>query len=445
MIQGAQTMSTTKKRRREKENFDDYEQVDHMEVVVMVAQDVDNDDDVANVEVKNDGKVGVINDDKGGSKIEGNYGGKNDCNDDTNDVGIDDLVDIEAHQNGNNDDNSNNNEGDEDNFEDNDDDDDFEPDEDDNDDEYIDDDYDPLREAIMRGESSDTILALIESNTIAVRQESFAGDYPLHLACYYGLPDNVVMRLIELFPEAVKHENDLGLLPFHIGCRYEASENVMMKLIETFPEISNIMHCVEWFEGCALTMAIDVKQSEAVIRKLIDLNPKVLDGPDRLGYCPVHHAVNSNLRAVVTYMLELSPGLIHRKVLFGQTPLDLAVRKGDPELVQYMINRFKIPVNSKRDEDGATLLHFACRDVIEEIVEILLQQPGINVNATNTRMETPLHQLIRSNHEWNKRIRIVQKVLDHPHILIEEKDGLNKTPLDIIKRLRGKRRATISG
>ena len=66
---------------------------------------------------------------------------------------------------------------------------------------------------------------------------------------------------------------------------------------------------------------------------------------------------------------------------------------------RYLLLKEVVPVTHERrldatDEDGATILHWACRGNSLEVVKLLLQQ-GVNVGLRNSNWETPLEDLKR--------------------------------------------------
>lgn len=201
-----------------------------------------------------------------------------------------------------------------------------------------------------------------------------------------------------------------------------------------FPEVAFIILNFHWFDGFALHMACRYLQSEAVVKKLIEINPRVLQEQDRGGRCPIHCVVHGS-KAACKYMLELDPMSIHRQTHKGYTPLRLAIHANDPDLVEFMMKRCNIPVNL-RDRDRRTLLHIASMCHADKVVVMLLQHPEINVNAIDNRKDTPLHLVFfleEINPKWEQRLFIVKKLLKHPFIIIDGKNNDNKTPLDICK------------
>jgi cytohesin len=72
----------------------------------------------------------------------------------------------------------------------------------------------------------------------------------------------------------------------------------------------------------------------------------------------------------------------------GNTPLDVAVFRGDHELIKLLLAN-EADVNARRPSDGATVLHLAVQSGNREIVELLLTNKA-DVNARNNDGLTPL-------------------------------------------------------
>ncbi|MDR2807028.1 MAG: ankyrin repeat domain-containing protein [Puniceicoccales bacterium] len=80
----------------------------------------------------------------------------------------------------------------------------------------------------------------------------------------------------------------------------------------------------------------------------------------------------------------------------NNTLLLKAVSNGCADIVDLLLQYSGIEINVQ-NKDGDTPLHLAMRNSISQIVELLLQRPGINVNILNKDGDTPLHVAIRNN------------------------------------------------
>ena len=74
----------------------------------------------------------------------------------------------------------------------------------------------------------------------------------------------------------------------------------------------------------------------------------------------------------------------------GRTPLYIAARKGQTEVVAALLATPGIDVN-KEDKDGRTPLFIAAQQGHTEVVAALLATPGIDVNKEDKDGRTPLY------------------------------------------------------
>jgi Ankyrin repeats (3 copies) len=208
--------------------------------------------------------------------------------------------------------------------------------------------------------------------------------------------EEVVLKMIELLPSAVKETNREELYPLHLACK-AGSETLIMKLLEMFPLAASIPSSGKSF---ALHLACDYYKSLAVIQKLVSLYPTALNMKDSLGWYPIHNATysghNQNGRQVINYLIEVDPLSLKRQCRKdGRTALHVAVKcqsYDSYDMVRYLVHDQDVPINMK-DNDGMTpLLHLACQRMYrhEGMVNILLQHPNIDVNERDKWYQTPI-------------------------------------------------------
>ena len=80
--------------------------------------------------------------------------------------------------------------------------------------------------------------------------------------------------------------------------------------------------------------------------------------------------------------------------------------------------------NTKVGRDNWTCLMRAIRGNHEEVVDLLLAQPGLDVNAKNNSNRTALHYACDKGN-----IAILSKLLAVPGILLNERDNKGTTPI----------------
>lgn len=290
-----------------------------------------------------------------------------------------------------------------------------------------------LQRAIEEKETINTILELIELLPSEVKHKNKREEYPLHAACYYG-HNYLVMKLIELYPEASKHKDSRGMYPLHVACRNYHSHDVVMKLIDIFPEA--VLNSTRI--GTALHLACSSTNiSETIVRKLIEINPRAIhEKDDEFGRYPIQYAINSSQPiAIITLLLDGDPVGMKQRDTFdlrcNENLCSAACEANNADFISYLMQRSDYGIN-RTDRKEMTPLHYACDHLRDEILEIMFQYPDIDVNAANNYDDTPLHTTLRSFEDFfdtERCVNIVQQLLDHPFILIDQKNYDGETPL----------------
>lgn len=341
---------------------------------------------------------------------------------------------------------------------------------------------DTLQRYLYERYPDNDILEFIQRKPNSVQQITDYREYTLHIACQYDHPDNVIMKLIELFPIAARHVNSKGDLPLHIACRNGQSKLVVMKLIEIYPlavetkdrclyyplhlactnsccnnSIDVVKKLLEIYpeaaykvvksHGYALHLACKNLASEAVIRKLVEVNPKALNKriDNNKGYYPIHITIDSHridnlmhdsqLIAVIRYLLEADPIALTRQTLKGESPIHMACTFRTMHVVELILQHSNVIRNSNiilniKDRGGMTALHRACMNCKYPAITKLLEHPDIHVNARDNVDETPLHKVVRLPVDHS--VHVIQQLFDHSQISINTRNKHNKTPLELI-------------
>jgi len=80
----------------------------------------------------------------------------------------------------------------------------------------------------------------------------------------------------------------------------------------------------------------------------------------------------------------------------GSTPLHLAARRGNDEIVKVFLDQPSVEVDAK-DDSGKTALHLACSEGHRKVCQILLNF-GADIKAVSADKTTPLHSAILNGH-----------------------------------------------
>ena len=110
------------------------------------------------------------------------------------------------------------------------------------------------------------------------------------------------------------------------------------------------------------------------------------------------------------------------------TPLIVAANYGHAEIVRLLLEQSGINVNAS-DKSGSTALHSASQYGHADIVSILLDQRGIDVIASDHGNQTALHLAAGCGHA-----DIVRILLDRSGIDVNASDDDNQTPLHLASR-----------
>ena len=82
-----------------------------------------------------------------------------------------------------------------------------------------------------------------------------------------------------------------------------------------------------------------------------------------------------------------------------------ACRNGQKSIVKILLERGGIDPN-RRDAEGNTALHYACREGYRDLAVLLLEK-GADASSANNRGETPLHAAARKGNR-----EILARLLD---------------------------------
>lgn len=91
---------------------------------------------------------------------------------------------------------------------------------------------------------------------------------------------------------------------------------------------------------------------------------------------------------------------------YNETPLFIAVMQRQPEVVAYFLELGANPNVQTLRSDRDTALHYAASRGMNEIVEQLLSHPGIRLNELNGRGLTPLHCAIKNHGVVDERTQL---------------------------------------
>jgi cytohesin len=180
----------------------------------------------------------------------------------------------------------------------------------------------------------------------------------------------------------------------------------------------------------ALFKAIDSMNNEAAIAALLakGANVNAIDHVLWPGESPLHLAVIKGNKEIVETLVAKGAN-INAKNNNGDTPLHFALG-GNKEVIEVLVAK-GADVNAKNN-DGVTPLYKAIVSRNQAVIEVLLAAEALSVNATDDIGNTPLHYaaLVGS------KIAIEKLVAKEANVNVKNNDG--NTPLHLAAAIRGK-------
>ena len=103
----------------------------------------------------------------------------------------------------------------------------------------------------------------------------------------------------------------------------------------------------------------------------------------------------------------------------GLTALHVAAENDHEDVVKLLLQQPGIDVNV-RDSDGRTALHYTAYNTRGSVAAILLQHPSVDVKATDNKGQTALHSAVdAADPEFKYVLRVF---LDHPGLDVNVAD-----------------------
>jgi ankyrin repeat protein len=124
------------------------------------------------------------------------------------------------------------------------------------------------------------------------------------------------------------------------------------------------------------------------IAKLWEENPNLINGPDKDGFTPLHHAAYAGDQDVVQFIIATGADLGGETPICAWSPLFLAALKGHREIAEELL-KAGLSVD-ETDRRGRMPLHVAARSGHTEFLRFL-QDHGAEVNTKDAVGMTPLH------------------------------------------------------
>ena len=146
---------------------------------------------------------------------------------------------------------------------------------------------------------------------------------------------------------------------------------------------------------------------------------------DDFGQTPLSLAVTRGNETFVRALLESGKAEVKSNCKDGQTPLTWAAANGHVEVVKLLVETSKADLDSK-DRNGQTPLSHAARNGHEAVVDLLLKSGSPELESKDSHGQTPLSWAAINGHEM-----VVQMLLETGKAEVESKNTDNLTPLTL--------------
>jgi ankyrin repeat protein len=276
--------------------------------------------------------------------------------------------------------------------------------------------------AIHRGEPLAVLRTILYQRRDEIQKANGSGEYPLHAAASAGFPDDVLQLLYEAWPDAIRRPAGTARnLPLHLAaasCRAPA-EGVTF-LADRHPQALLHRNC---YGRLPLHCAVFNRAAIDVVKALVELAPEAVSRVEDCGLTPVRVAVRTHQLDVVRYLVDRHPKSLHERLADGRGLLHDAVATGAPAaLVKVLVGCAPEAVESG-DGYGKLPLHFVGSQTSLESVRLLAEASPASVRAVTKSGRTPLHTAIINEAQLDVVKFLVEHSGDASLLGIADRDG----------------------
>eukprot|EP00522_Entomoneis_paludosa_P015969 CAMPEP_0172459606 /NCGR_PEP_ID=MMETSP1065-20121228/33352_1 /TAXON_ID=265537 /ORGANISM="Amphiprora paludosa, Strain CCMP125" /LENGTH=425 /DNA_ID=CAMNT_0013214349 /DNA_START=88 /DNA_END=1365 /DNA_ORIENTATION=- len=279
--------------------------------------------------------------------------------------------------------------------------------------------------------SLDTVKAVYDANPDAVfTKEPFKDALPFHLACAFEASLEVVEFIHFKNTKAIETPRNDGVLPLHLASGFYLGEpSVVNFLIDQCPDSANkVCNLIRWsplHSACHGGV-----RDTAVLERLHQLNPAMIDQNDRHGRTPLHLACRSRSgnAPAIDFLVKASPAAVNiEDELDGWTPVFLVCIHQSPDTIEALLD--SMPPNSLTvmPHGGSTLLHWAAIANSPESVDYLARRfpEMLKHQTTDGAKDTPLSCAIDND----APLENIKVLIERYPAALYMKDGIGRRPL----------------
>lgn len=239
---------------------------------------------------------------------------------------------------------------------------------------------------------------------------------PLMLAVQYGHTP-IVKLLLENHANLDDVENYHGNSILCHAIHFN-QENIALMLIDYNCDYNQKNN----YGNTPLHMAC-LNNQKKLVKKLISLNVEV-NAVNNNSATPLLLCCEKKNKIIASYLLECDGIKIDTCDINGETPLMIAIRKGEIELIELLLSHGSNSNHSTKN--GKNCLHISCSLNREstEVVRALLKR-GININAEDTDDRKPIYYAIDKGHINIVKALLTQHcVVDNDSFILAMEHGL---------------------
>ncbi|KAB5539335.1 ankyrin repeat-containing domain protein [Coniochaeta sp. 2T2.1] len=229
--------------------------------------------------------------------------------------------------------------------------------------------------------------------------------------------------------------DDWGMSPLHVACMV-GNANAVRIMILRGALLVDPVGVDAWLPWHFAAYSVNTDVVEVMLKCMgmgsaENLHVDIQTGGDQTA---IAIAARYGHKEVVQHLLDYGadPTIVDRS---HRDALHRAVLWRRHDVVKHLIGRIGTQINLEPADPGCTLLHVLCDDLIkggpeveadERMMELLLAEESIDVNAQNRHGETALHMAV--SHGTNTE-HLVRMLLDCPRVSVDVPDDEGQTPI----------------
>jgi len=277
----------------------------------------------------------------------------------------------------------------------------------------------PERALDYRKRRKETVKLLIAHHAdLKARNE--AGETALHLAARLGYSElvEILLAYTDMVDHPIEATNtntnapNVSRTPLLLAVKYEKDKKTIQLLLEkgadpnrrdVDPGYAPLHYLAAYRPTNPLTIAeTDLKELvELLLQYKADVNISTLDSDSQTA---LHLAINYHHPSIADVLLNHGAD-VHAKDANGMMAIGLAARRGDAEMVEYLLNKGTNMYQSR------ALFHAASCKHSDAVLKLLLEKRAIDVNMPDMNGYTPIFSAISAYSLTNVKL-LIEKGID---------------------------------